>query len=145
MKDVRITSLSVVPGLESKLVCCTQTNSIYSLNIKNENQLSIDEGLFEPITEPFHFGSINAMDIAVRKPLIVTCGTDRSIRIWNFEDMKLECCKFYPEEAISVSIHPSGFHIVVGFSDKVKLLNIGINNQLHETNRNFPFIKVILL
>jgi hypothetical protein len=55
------------------------------------------------------------MDLCVRKPLIVTAGIDKYIRIWNYEEKTLECYKSFAEEVYSVSIHPSGFHLVVGF------------------------------
>lgn len=85
------------------------------------------------------------MDVCVRKPLIVTCGTDCSIRVWNFETFTQECCKFFAEEALSVSIHPSGFHILASFSDRIKMMNIGIKNTLHEEanpNKEYSYIKV---
>jgi hypothetical protein len=30
----------------------------------------------------------------------------------------------FPDEAYSVAFHPSGFHIIVGFTDKVRMMNI---------------------
>ncbi len=81
------------------------------------------------------------MDVCTRKPLIVTAGEDQTIRVWNFEDMKLECCKSFTDQISSVSIHPSGYIIAVGTPERVKLMYLGINNQLHETNRSFAFIK----
>jgi len=32
--------------------------------------------------------------------------------------------KIFPEDALSVSFHPSGLHILVGFSDKLRLMNL---------------------
>ena len=32
--------------------------------------------------------------------------------------------KFFPEEAHSISLHPSGLHVLVGFSDKLRLMNL---------------------
>lgn len=69
------------------------------------------------------------MDISVRKPLIATCGFDKYIRIWNYEEKTLEAMKLFPEEPHSISIHPNGFHLVVGFSDKIKMMNIIIHNN----------------
>ncbi|KAI8847168.1 hypothetical protein BC829DRAFT_249891 [Chytridium lagenaria] len=55
---------------------------------------------------------------------MVTCGSDRSIRIWNYMTGVCELCKYFPEEAYSVSLHPSGLYLLVGFSDKLRLLNV---------------------
>ena len=40
----------------------------------------------------------------------------------------LEICKFFQEEAFSIALHPSGLYIVVGFSDKLRLMNILIDD-----------------
>ncbi|KAJ3220181.1 Cilia- and flagella-associated protein 57 [Dinochytrium kinnereticum] len=36
--------------------------------------------------------------------------------------------KYFPEEAYSVAIHPSGLYILVGFSDKLRLMNLLIDD-----------------
>jgi len=85
------------------------------------------------------------MDICVRKPLIATCSSDCSIRVWNYETLTEECYRFFPEEALSISIHPSGYHIVASFSDRIKMFNIGIKNTLNEEanqNKEYSYIKV---
>ena len=143
-KDARINSLSLVPDVESKLLLSSNSNQFYTINLKNEKQLGDDHD-FELITPPFHAGPINGMDVAVRKPLIATCGTDKFIRIWNYEENILECQKLFNDEAYSISFHPSGFQIAVGFSDKLKLMsicNISLNNQI-KPYKEIP-IKVIL-
>ena len=40
----------------------------------------------------------------------------------------LDVCKEFQEEAYSVSLHPSGLFILVGFSDKLKLFTILIDD-----------------
>jgi len=64
------------------------------------------------------------MDVCVRKPLVVTCGADRSVRVWNYLEKTCELCRFFNEEAYSVAVHPSGFHLIIGFSDKLRLMNL---------------------
>ena len=75
----------------------------------------------------------------------MTCSSDCSIRVWNYETHTQEAIKSFTDEALSVSIHPSGFHLVASFSDRIKLMNIGIKNTLfEETDRNkeYSYIKV---
>lgn len=80
------------------------------------------------------------MDICVRKPLIVTCGVDKFIRVWNYEEKTIETYKSFNEEAHCVSFHPSGFHIVVGLSDRLRLMNITVhNNALKHYREIVPF------
>ena len=64
------------------------------------------------------------MDVCVRKPLIATCSLDKSVRIWNYNEKTLESETYFNEEPYSIAFHPSGFHIVVGFADKLKMLNV---------------------
>lgn len=92
---------------------------------------------FELVSLPFHSSPpvnsgtypINGMDVCVRKPLIVTCGVDKYIRIWNYEEKSMEAYRFFNEEAYCVSIHPSGFHIVVGLTDRLRLMNVCVHNN----------------
>lgn len=44
-----------------------------------------DIATFELLSQSFHRGVITGMDVCIRKPLIATCGLDRSVRIWNYE------------------------------------------------------------
>lgn len=46
------------------------------------------------------------------------------MRIWNSLDRTLEVYERYNEEATAVAIHPSGFHLVVGFISSLKMMNI---------------------
>lgn len=40
---------------------------------------------FRQLAQSFHEGQIVGLDICSRKPLIATCATDNTVRIWNFE------------------------------------------------------------
>ncbi|KND01929.1 uncharacterized protein SPPG_02436 [Spizellomyces punctatus DAOM BR117] len=80
------------------------------------------------LTHPFHHGSITGMDTCIRKPLLATCGTDRSVRIWNYLDNSLEVFKYFLDEPLSVALHPSGLYVLVGFTDGLKLMNVLIDD-----------------
>ena len=64
------------------------------------------------------------MDICIRKPLVATCSSDQSVRVWNYLDKTLEIKQVFPEEALSLAFHPSGFHLIVGFADRIRLMNV---------------------
>ena len=60
------------------------------------------------------------MDICLRKQLVVTT-SGRYINIWNYHTKRLEIshqCQA-GEETAAVAFHPSGFHIIVAFADKI--------------------------
>ena len=44
-----------------------------------------DQAHFEVLAQSYHYGQITGLDVCHRKPLVATCGLDRSVRIWNFE------------------------------------------------------------
>lgn len=73
---------------------------------------------------PFHSGPITGLDVCTRKSLVVTVSDDRSIRIWNFNELILEVMKVFDETPLTVAIHPSGFHLIVSFSEKITLYNL---------------------
>uniref|UniRef100_K3X1G7 Uncharacterized protein n=1 Tax=Globisporangium ultimum (strain ATCC 200006 / CBS 805.95 / DAOM BR144) TaxID=431595 RepID=K3X1G7_GLOUD len=70
------------------------------------------------------FMHVTGMDVCVRKPILVTCGLDKTVRVWNYLDRCCEVAKQFTEEAHSVSCHPSGLYLLVGFADKLRLMNI---------------------
>eukprot|EP00756_Hemistasia_phaeocysticola_P009945 Hpha_TRINITY_DN14971_c5_g7::TRINITY_DN14971_c5_g7_i1::g.143967::m.143967 len=78
----------------------------------------------EALVAPFHNGAITGIDTCVRKPLIATCSRDRTIRVWNYMDHTLEILKSFSVEAMSIALHPSGLHLLVGFADKLRFMNL---------------------
>ena len=120
---VRIISIAVSPSEES-LVCSLETNQLFSFNLGNADIMKPDENCFDAVAQPFHSGGVTGLDTCIRKPLIVTCSVDRSVRVWNFRDQTIEAMKFFPEDPLSVAFHPSGLQILVGFEDKLRLMNI---------------------
>ena len=56
------------------------------------------------------------LDAAVTKPLVVTVGTDRKLRVWNYLRWKCDVLHdFKTEEPTCVAMHPSGYALAVGF------------------------------
>lgn len=139
-----ITSLALSP-LEDLLLCTLSNHQIYSLNMSHIDILKEDVMNFELFHASFHgpgniksspsssndtttraiLGGITGLDICLRKPLIATSGLDCSVRVWNYVDKTLELMKVFENfEAYSVSFHPSGLHLLVGFRDKLRFLNL---------------------
>lgn len=44
-----------------------------------------DQIYFETLAQSFHNGQVLGLDVCIRKPLIATCSSDKSVRIWNYE------------------------------------------------------------
>ncbi|XP_018422114.1 PREDICTED: cilia- and flagella-associated protein 57 isoform X1 [Nanorana parkeri] len=115
------------PSEETVLVS-TNKSQLYSIALSSAEISKGDDAVFEFLTESWHSSSITGLSICIRKPLIATCSLDRSVRIWSYENNTLELYKDYQEEAFSVSLHPSGLHVLVGFSDKLRLMNLLIDD-----------------
>ncbi|KAJ3172248.1 Cilia- and flagella-associated protein 57 [Geranomyces variabilis] len=124
--NARVTNMAISPS-EDNFVATTETNQIFALMLAG-TEVKGEESRFEIFSQPFHHGQITGCDTCIRKPLVVTCSTDRSVRVWNYLDSTSELVKYFPEEAFSVAIHPSGLYILVGFSDKLRLMNLLIDD-----------------
>nr|XP_033772064.1 cilia- and flagella-associated protein 57 isoform X1 [Geotrypetes seraphini]XP_033772065.1 cilia- and flagella-associated protein 57 isoform X1 [Geotrypetes seraphini] len=113
---------------EETLVIGTQKSQLFSITLSSAEMSKGEEAHFEYLTFPLHSASITGLDTCIRKPLIATCSLDRSVRIWNYETNTLELYKEFQEEAYSISLHPSGLYILVGFFDKLRLMNLLIDD-----------------
>ena len=118
---------------ETTLIALTDTLQLMSFAVKNNK----GKNEFQVFNHSFHNGSITGVDVCQRKPLVVTCGVDRSIKIWNYLTLELELSKEFEESVESVALHPNGNYVLAGFSDKLRLMNLLIDDI--KTFREFQF------
>ncbi len=118
--NARIRSLAVSRNFQW-LVISLDNNQIIKADLSPQN---VEHIKFEYLHYNAHSAAINGLDVCIKKQLIVTSSTDKSVRIWDYEKKSLEVCQSFTEEAHGVAFHPSGFHIVVGFTDKLRFMNI---------------------
>ena len=145
----RIRSLSVNPSGKSAVLALSGTQLLL-LDLASAH-LKDDSSAFTTVGAPSHappvgqsasvssrndLCAIGSMSVAVRKPLIATVGADNTVRVWNFIDKTLEICKVYPDGPCSVSLHPSGLQILIGFADRLRLMNV-LPDDFREMN-DFP-------
>jgi WD40 repeat protein len=106
------------------IIFTTENNQIMKvsgLQIDRPN----DDCKYEYLIFPFHSRAIQGMDICIKKNLVATCSIDKTVRIWNnLNPPQLEIVELYNDEAYSVALHPSGFHLIVGFTDRVRMMNV---------------------
>eukprot|EP01063_Lacrimia_lanifica_P035882 TRINITY_DN695_c0_g1_i1.p1 TRINITY_DN695_c0_g1~~TRINITY_DN695_c0_g1_i1.p1 ORF type:complete len:1201 (+),score=508.73 TRINITY_DN695_c0_g1_i1:85-3687(+) len=121
--SMRVRCFALTPQ-EEFLALTTSNNQIYLLNLSNADFSKGEDAMFEHLAQSFHSAPITGLDTCVRKPLIATCSKDHSIKIWNHNDHTLEMSKMFHSEATSIAMHPSGLHILVGFSDKLRFMNV---------------------
>ena len=91
---------------------------------------------FELICKGFHSGSISGLDVAIQRPIIVTCSRDDStVRLWNYVSGQCELAREYyvledshdrpmAKPLITVAMHPSGYQLAASFIDKIQIHHI---------------------
>ncbi|KAL0966818.1 hypothetical protein UPYG_G00300520 [Umbra pygmaea] len=122
-----VVTLCLSPTEES-LVTSTDRGQLYSITLSSDEIGQVAQAYFGFLAQSFHSGSITGLSTCIRKPLIATCSLDHSVRVWNFQTNVLELYKEFQEEAYSVSLHPSGLFVLVGFSDKLRFMNLLIDD-----------------
>jgi WD40 repeat protein len=140
LKEVKIKNLCIDTELEDKIICVTNNRQMYRVKMKNEAKNPYGEKMtqFEPVSLPVHCNRITSMDVCIRKPLIATTSYDKTLKVWNYDTKDLEHTYTFAETAYSLAFHPSGLHCVVGFSDKLKLMNLFLD--IKESRRDLKEI-----
>jgi WD40 repeat protein len=122
---------------ENNLIFTTESNQILRTEINVDRKC--DDSKYDFLIFPFHSGTINGLDVCLKKTLIASCSSDNTVRIWNYSTKQLEICEVYMDEPMSVAFHPSGLHLVVGFVDRVRIMNVYTRSlkQIPDVNINF--------
>lgn len=149
-KGVKILGMSVSPGEEFLAIACSNNN----VGLTHIKTLGLNEDVtrdisFDLISRGFHSGSIDCLDIAIQRPIIVTSSSeDSTIRIWNYLTQQCELAREYyvledlaMREAAkplkSIAIHPSGYYMAASFIDKIRIYHI-----LHDELRAYKTLEV---
>lgn len=117
-----VVAMAISPA-EDQVTAVTSDNQV--LFMPASSPATVTSDMVKYVTCSFHGPkAIVGMDVCYRKPLIVTCGRDNSLRLWNFQTMELELNKLFTEEMFCCALHPSGLHVAVGFGDKLRVFHI---------------------
>jgi len=109
--------------LEEKLCVLTSDGQLLSLPCISPKSVLPEH--IKYTSSAFHGPkSIVGMDVCVRKPLIITVCKDQTLRIWNFSTHECEMHKVFPEDMFSAALHPTGLHCTVGFTDKLRIYHV---------------------
>jgi len=111
---------------ESLLIFTTANSQLLRTDLNLDRRC--DDSKYDFLLFPFHTSSINSLDICLKKPLVATCGHDNTLRIWNYSTRTLDICESFMDEPLTAAFHPSGLQIVVGFVDKIRMMNVNCRN-----------------
>jgi WD40 repeat protein len=114
-------TIAIDPSEENAIVSL-ENNRLVALSLTNGDYLLNTEE--KPLLMPFHEGAILSCSLCIRKPLIATCGADKTVRVWNYLDNNLEIVKEFTENVYSVSIRSDGFAMLIGFGDKLRYCSV---------------------
>ncbi|PRP79546.1 WD repeat-containing protein 65 [Planoprotostelium fungivorum] len=89
----------------------------------------------------FHLGPIAAMDVCFKRPVLVTCGFDRTIRAWNYNDKSMELLKSVAEEPLGICIHPLGTQLTVAFQNKLRIYAFAFGDIIEEMSMSLKASK----
>jgi cilia- and flagella-associated protein 57 len=112
------------PPAEEMLAFLTSTKQMYALNVPNADFTKAEDMVFQPVGQPLHTSSIAAVDTCAQRPLVATAGRDGSVFLWNTITNVVELRKHFREEILSMAMHPSGLHMIVAFTDSLRVFNI---------------------
>merc|ERR1719199_660328 len=123
-----------ISAQEETLAAFFSNNQVAMFPIANIDILKEGDQHFQLVGSGYHSQAICGIDVCVRKPLVATCGVDKSVRIWNYLDKTCEVVRTFQDDMSSIAIHPSGLHVMLGFSDKLRYFNVLIDDlrQFHE-------------
>ncbi|KAK3267166.1 hypothetical protein CYMTET_24263, partial [Cymbomonas tetramitiformis] len=121
-EDLAPVSLSV-SLTEEHLMVSSAEGSIGKVTFANL-EASANEKPFELLNQGFHAGAITGMDVSSHRPLLITCGEDKTVRVWNYLDKTCRMKKQFFDDLHCVAIHPSGFYALVGMGDKLRLFSV---------------------
>lgn len=128
--DKKGSVVSLALGGDDLLVCLTDTQQLFQFSLNHANSGREGHSGFEYLLTSFHGpntrgdSTITGIDIAIWRPIIGSCGKDNTVRLWNLGDRKIEIQKTFDDEPTSISVHPSGMYVVVGFTEQIKLLSV---------------------
>ena len=147
LPEMEIVCLSSIKNIDASspnysILISTTNGQLYQLDLSNDNAISDGSNYKFPICE-FHSNSITSIDVAKWKQLVVTCSTDKTVRVWNYVHYHLEASATYEDEPLKVAFHPTGLSIAILFKGGVKLVDI-LENTLKEY-RELGYINQLIL
>lgn len=122
--DDSIVAMDVSPSKEN-LLCCLRSGSVFSVSLSHMQILQADEMEIKRVLSDSHQDGIAGMDVCPSRQIMVTVGSnERVIKVWNLKTNACEISEVFLDSPLSVSVHPSGWMIAVGFYDKLRLIHV---------------------
>jgi WD40 repeat protein len=119
-----VSSIAVSPSDET-VACFTAGKKLLTFPLGGCDIIAEDEDAFKDLVpKGIHTGGVVAMDTCRQKPLVFTVSSDKTCRVWHYLKWRCELVHQLTEEPTSVACHPSGFQVLIGFKERVRLYNV---------------------
>ncbi|XP_058814914.1 cilia- and flagella-associated protein 57 [Topomyia yanbarensis] len=123
---------------QDTIVVATKHSQIYIGMLFVPETLKVSELVFRHLGEPLHVSGIIGLSVCSWKPIVMTASNDLTIRLWNYQSMKIELVKKYQIEIGVIALHPSGLFAAVGFIDLLRVMQIQLDDLKLTKTFNFP-------
>lgn len=125
-----IETLHVSPSSDA-LICTLKDKRSFALSLTNADIMRASEMHFKRILTEAHLDGVSSMDVCLRRSVMVSASArDKSVRVWSLLTNKCEVHNEFLDSPLCVSLHPSGWMLCAGFSDKLRIMNV-LNNDFH--------------
>lgn len=84
-----------VNSTQDTLLVTTSRTQLFMSKIWGPDVPQVHLNEFTILGEPIHQGSILSLAVCAWKPIFLTSGADRTIRVWNYESGEVEMIKRY--------------------------------------------------
>ncbi|RHY33666.1 hypothetical protein DYB32_002016 [Aphanomyces invadans] len=123
--DMTFESVAISPNCETVVAYTTNQRLVsFAMGSIDVVQDNTHAEFCDVIPSGTHCGGVLTFDICLQKPIVVTCGADKTIRSWNYHLSAYEVVAQLSEEPSTLSLHPAGFQVAIAFKERVRLYNI---------------------
>lgn len=128
---------------QDTIVATTQHSQVYIGQLFAPETMDVTQIEFKYLGEPLHIDSIIDLSVCSWKTIAMTASKDHTVRIWNYETMKVELLKKFLIDISVVALHPSGMFAAIGFTDVLRLMQIQLKDLKTTRSFNYPMCSVL--
>lgn len=128
---------------EDTIIATTMHKQIYIGQLFALECMEVTQTEFRYLSEPLHIDAIIDLSVCAWKSIAMTASKDHTVRIWNYETMKVEMLKKFLIDIRVVALHPSGMFAAIAFIDVLRLYQIQLKDLKLAKSFNYSMCTVM--
>lgn len=128
---------------EDTIVATTHHSQIFIGKLFAPETINVTQVEFKFLGEPLHTDSIIDLSVCSWKSIAMTASKDYTVRIWNYDTMKVELLKKFLIDIRVIALHPSGMLAAIGFIDVLRLFQIQLKDLKLAKSFNYSMCSVL--